>query len=92
MQGINEKDAKHHLSRNEIIYALYLEGKTMEQIGNMYAISKQRVWQIIRRCKLGDGNYYEAVAVHSQFSKLSKEEYSVWLKNKGIKTIRKRVS
>tara|TARA_R110002051_G_scaffold159926_1_gene231378 strand:- start:1353 stop:1646 length:294 start_codon:yes stop_codon:yes gene_type:complete len=92
MQGINEKDASQYLSRNEQIHNLYLQGKTMEQIGEIYDISKQRVWQIIRRCKLGDGNYYEAVSIDSKQKKLPEEKYDAWLKDKGIKTIRKKVN
>ena len=34
---------------------------TLEDIGLKYKITKQRVWQIVRFCKLGNGNYYEGL-------------------------------
>ncbi len=34
---------------------------TLEDIGLKHKITKQRVWQIIRFCKLGNGNYYEGL-------------------------------
>tara|TARA_R100000687_G_C6337446_1_gene112600 strand:+ start:157 stop:471 length:315 start_codon:yes stop_codon:yes gene_type:complete len=98
MQGINEVNANFHLSRNEEIHSLYLNGCTMEEIGKKFNISKQRVWQIIRRCKLGDGNYYAGYQVESEKRKeffqltgsikLADKEYTTWLKSKGVKRIK----
>ncbi len=31
---------------------------TMKAIGDIYGITKQRVWQIIRKIEKGDGDYY----------------------------------
>ena len=90
MQGISEIDATEHLSRNQQIHKLYLDGETLESIGNKYSISKQRVWQIVRRCKMGDGNYYSAVDIESKKRKLPEELYNAWLKDKGIKTIKRK--
>jgi|TARA_R110002012_G_scaffold117769_1_gene265833 predicted DNA-binding protein YlxM (UPF0122 family) len=59
VKGINTDKASFYLKRNEAIYLEYLENKqTMEQLAQKYNITKQRVWQIIRRCTLGEGDYY----------------------------------
>lgn len=56
------------LSKNEIesyekiykeIVTLYGSGTmTMEEIGEKFKITKQRVWQIITKMKKGQGDYY----------------------------------
>jgi len=56
------------LSKNEIetyekiykeIVTLYGSGTmTMEEIGEKFEITKQRVWQIITKMKKGQGDYY----------------------------------
>ena len=43
MQGIDEQSAKDFLDRNKSIYNLYKDGNTMEQIGEKFGVSKQRV-------------------------------------------------
>ena len=53
MQGINEELATNFLKRNKEMFDMYKQGLTMENIGDKYNISKQRVHQIIRRCKIG---------------------------------------
>ena len=39
---------------------------TLEDIGMQYGITKQRVWQIIRFCKLGNGDYYKGLAEYNK--------------------------
>ena len=34
---------------------------TLEELGDKYHVSKQRVWQIVRLCKIGDGNYFRGL-------------------------------
>jgi len=44
------------------IYMTYNNNNvTLEDIGLKYRITKQRVWQIIRFCNLGNGNYYDGL-------------------------------
>ena len=60
MKGIDRDKATFYLERNQSIYREYVETKqTMEQLAERYNITKQRVWQIIRRCTLGEGDYYK---------------------------------
>lgn len=58
------------------IYMTYVNShSTLEDIGNKYDISKQRVWQIIRYCKLGHGDYYKGLNSYNKVYKSLKEEY-----------------
>ena len=98
MQGIDTATAELHLSRNEEIHSLYLNGWTMEEIGKKYTLTKQRVWQIIRRCKLGDGDYYQGQQTENEkrrellqlWGSPEKADlaYTDWLKTKGVKRIK----
>ena len=59
MKGIDEVGVSFHSDRNSTIYYEYTHTKqTMEQLAKKYDITKQRIWQIIRRCQLGGGDYY----------------------------------
>ncbi len=87
MQGIDEVSAKSFLDRNKDMWDAYKKGKTMEQIGDEYGVTKQRVHQIIRRCKLGDGDYYVAHQIEKDM--IDHSDYTDWLKNKGVKTIKR---
>ena len=60
MKGISEADQKVQFDRNSQIYREYKGSDiTMDGLANEYNLTKQRVWQIIRRCQLGDGDYYQ---------------------------------
>ena len=60
MKGISETDQKVQFDRNSQIYAEYKNTDiTMDGLANEYNLTKQRVWQIIRRCQLGNGDYYQ---------------------------------
>jgi DNA-directed RNA polymerase sigma subunit (sigma70/sigma32) len=41
--------SKEHIERNEVIDKLRTEGKTLQQIGDIFNISRQRVMQVINR-------------------------------------------
>ena len=88
MQGIDEKSAESFLDRNKTMWILYKNGGTMEEIGAKFGITKQRVHQIIRRCKIGDGDYYGANSIENKQKMLHEADYADWLKTKGVKTIR----
>ena len=59
MKGISEENQKVQFDRNSIIYKQYSDTNiTMDGLADEYNLTKQRVWQIIRRCQLGNGDYY----------------------------------
>jgi|TARA_R110002020_G_scaffold83267_4_gene206335 predicted DNA-binding protein YlxM (UPF0122 family) len=91
MQGIDEQSAKDFLDRNKLIYNLYKKGATMEQIGEKYGVSKQRIHQIIRRCKIGEGEYYDAHKLETEKKEQDPANFDSWLKDKGVKSINKKV-
>jgi predicted DNA-binding protein YlxM (UPF0122 family) len=45
----------------------------MEQLADKYEITKQRVWQIIRRCELGSGDYYRGFETYRDKQESLKE-------------------
>ena len=58
------------------IYMTYTNSyTTLEEIGTKYDVSKQRVWQIIRYCKLGDGNYYKGLKLYNDTYKSYRKEF-----------------
>tara|TARA_R100000789_G_C3007279_1_gene150374 strand:+ start:709 stop:1017 length:309 start_codon:yes stop_codon:yes gene_type:complete len=58
------------------IYMTYVNSHTtLEDIGNKYDISKQRVWQIIRYCKLGNGDYYKGLNSYNRAYESFKAEH-----------------
>ena len=60
MKGISEINQKIQFDRNTEIYKRYKEEDvTMDGLAAVYDLTKQRVWQIVRRCQIGNGNYYE---------------------------------
>jgi|TARA_R110000782_G_scaffold53022_6_gene113052 hypothetical protein len=98
MRGISKQKAKENSIRYRAMYDKWTGSKTtLEELGNEYAITKQRTWQIITRCKLGDGDYYYGVRVArnkwSEFKQLysdidqTKRAFDEWLKNREIKLI-----
>ena len=87
METCVDLNAQSFLDRNRNMWDAYKKGKTMEQIGDEYGLTKQRVHQIIRRCKLGDGDYY--VAHQMEKDMIDHSDYTDWLKNKGVKTIKR---
>tara|TARA_R100001369_G_scaffold92735_2_gene139441 strand:+ start:785 stop:1060 length:276 start_codon:yes stop_codon:yes gene_type:complete len=89
MQGIDEQSAESFLNRNKDMWDMYRQGKTMEQIGDQFGITKQRVHQIIRRCKIGDGDYYEAHKIETEKKMLDDNTFSDWLAGKGVKSIKR---
>lgn len=74
MKGIDNSGALFHRDRNSKIYYEYKNTKqTMEQLADKYELTKARVWQIIRRCELGSGDYYEGFAVYRKKEESLKE-------------------
>ena len=83
------------------IYMTYTNSyTTLEEIGTKYDVSKQRVWQIIRYCKLGDGNYYKGLKLYNDTYKNYRKEFKEadpktlnalmrdWMKLKNIRLIK----
>ena len=79
------------------IYMLYKNSDaTLEEIGMKYNLTKQRVWQIVRMCKLGHSDYYKGLKVYNEVCKKVKEKYPNmhndvlrgWLRENGIRLIK----
>ena len=52
------------------IYMTYTNSyATLEEVGRKYNISKQRVWQIVRYSKLGNGDYYKGLKSYNETRK-----------------------
>ena len=74
--------------------------KTLEEVGTKHDISKQRVWQIVRFCRLGGGNYYNGLTLYNETYKAYKKDFEDadsktinalmrdWLKLKNIRLIK----
>ena len=74
--------------------------RTLEDIGDQWGVTKQRVWQIVRFGKLGGGDYYKGLDLYNNQLKkfkvkhpeLSKAELNGlmrdWLKTKRITLIK----
>ena len=59
MRGITPKKKVESQEKYERIYSMWQEDEsTLQEIGEYFDLTKQRVWQIVTRCKLGDGDYY----------------------------------
>ena len=60
MRGISKQQADENAVRYRSIYDKWLSEDeiTLEQLGEEYDVTKQCMWQIITRCKLGNGDYY----------------------------------
>ena len=71
MRGISKQQADENAVRYRSIYDKWLSEDeiTLEQLGEEYDVTKQRMWQIITRCKLGNGDYYYGV-------KLARDKWS----------------
>ena len=91
MQGIDEKSAQDYLDKYQHIYNLYKKGETLENIGEQFGVSKQRIHQIIRRCKIGEGDYYNAHKIEAEKKEQDPANFDDWLKDKGVKSISKKV-
>jgi len=83
------------------IYMTYTNSyTTLEEIGNKYDVSKQRVWQIVRYCKLGEGNYYKGLKLYNETYKNFQKDFTDadlktlnalmrdWMKLKNIRLIK----
>ena len=91
IKSLGKKEIENYEKIYKEIVTLYSSGTmTMKEIGEKFDITKQRVWQIVRRCKIGNGNYYSAVEIESKKKELPDHLYSAWLKDKGIKTIKRK--
>ena len=73
---------------------------TLEEIGEKHSLSKQRIWQIIRFCRLGKGSYYEGLKLYSETHRAYKNTHKdidsktlncimrEWLKLNNIRVIK----
>jgi len=98
MKGISQEKAKENAIRYRRMYDQWsTHSTTLEQMGKDYNLTKQRMWQIITRCKLGDGDYYYGTQIArskwSEFKTMyadldqTKRAFDDWLKERDIKLI-----
>ena len=97
MKGISQLKAKENSIRYKSMYDKWTGSETtLEELGKEYDVTKQRVWQIITRCKLGSGDYYDGVQIaRNKWSELNSlysdfdeilPAYNDWLSTQGVKT------
>ena len=73
IQSLSQEDIQHYEKTYKEIYQLYTtETMTMKAIGDIYGITKQRVWQIIRKIEKGDGDYYYQHRTKGDYSETSR--------------------
>tara|TARA_R100001510_G_scaffold51796_1_gene51916 strand:- start:255 stop:599 length:345 start_codon:yes stop_codon:yes gene_type:complete len=98
MRGITPKKKVESQEKYTKIYQDWVfQDITLLELADEYDLTKQRIWQIITRCKLGDGDYYLGTQVarnkwnelNSTYSDMEEivAEYNAWLKTKKVKTI-----
>tara|TARA_R100000963_G_C4577069_1_gene59637 strand:+ start:166 stop:507 length:342 start_codon:yes stop_codon:yes gene_type:complete len=98
MRGISQEKAKENAVRYRTMYDTWVKDEpTLEQLGKGYGLTKQRTWQIVTRCKLGNGDYYFGVQIArnkwSEFKTLYQDieqtrlAFNGWLEEKDIKLI-----
>ena len=96
MKGISEIKAKENSIKYRTMYERWSEEKTtLQQLGKDYDLTKQRMWQIITRCKLGDGDYYYGVQItRNKWSELkslysdvdqTQRAFNEWLSERDVK-------
>ena len=62
MKGISIAKAQENAIKYRTMFDKWSKDEvTLEELGNEYGVTKQRMWQIITRCKLGQGDYYYGV-------------------------------
>tara|TARA_R100000742_G_C4244546_1_gene63678 strand:+ start:220 stop:567 length:348 start_codon:yes stop_codon:yes gene_type:complete len=96
MKGISQRKVLENSIKYKKIYLDWqTKGSTLQELGEKHDVTKQRMWQIITRCKLGDGDYYSGVSVARNKWLQIKELYETveeaeihykhWLREKNIK-------
>ena len=99
MRGINQQKANENQQRYRQIYTAYMtEEKTLKDLGTEHGITRQRIWQIITRCKLANGDYYEGMRIARQkWLELQSSEtnettlrsaFAKWLESTGVRLIK----
>ena len=94
--GISETNYNRQQELYYQIYALYsTSDKTLQQIGDTHGITRQRVSQIVLRCTVGGGDYYQGCVLARRAWETLKEDYKgkkltqefqKWLAMRGVKT------
>ena len=72
IKSLSQEDIQHYEKTYNDIYQLYTtRTMTMEAIGHLYGVTKQRIWQIIRKIEKGDGDYYYQHRIKGNYSETS---------------------
>ena len=58
-KGISNEKKEENRQLYRSIYEEYNKGDiTLAALGKKYGLTKQRIWQIVSRASLGDGDYF----------------------------------
>jgi len=58
-KGISNEKKEKNRQLYRSIYEEYSKGDiTLASLGQKYGLTKQRIWQIVSRSSLGDGDYF----------------------------------
>ena len=58
-KGISDEQKEENRQLYRSIYEEYNKGDTtLALLGQKYGLTKQRIWQIVSRASLGDGDYF----------------------------------
>ena len=59
IQSLSQEDIAKNDETYKQIFQLYDTGTmTLKEIGQIYNVSKQRIWQIVTKIQEGNGDYY----------------------------------
>ena len=59
IQSLSQEDIAKNEETYKQIFQLYDSGTmSLKEIGQIYNVSKQRIWQIVTKVQKGNGDYY----------------------------------
>ena len=99
MKGISKERMMKQDRMYKDMYLVWIgDGCTLQELGERFNVTKQRAWQIMQRCLLGDGYYYtgqqkarekwqELAKLYSNEEEQIQRAYNEWLEKKCIRTI-----
>ena len=99
MKGISKERMMKQDRMYKDMYLVWIgDGCTLQELGERFNVTKQRAWQIMQRCLLGDGYYYtgqqkarekqqELAKLYSNEEEQIQRAYNEWLERKCIRTI-----
>ena len=72
IKSLSQEDIQQYEKTYKDIYQLYTtKTMTLKAIGELYGVTKQRIWQIIKKIEKGDGDYYYQHRTKGDYSEAS---------------------